>query len=67
MQTKYMCLDPHLDLGRGRRGETGLSLPVTYFTDHFNVVLLLWIFYVFFCLVFVMPLCSSVYLYLVVT
>ena len=34
---------------------------------HSKVVLLLWIFYVFFCLVFVMPLCVSVYFYLVVT
>ena len=33
-----------------------------------EAVLLLWIFYVFFfCLVFVMPLCTSVYLCLVVT
>ena len=32
-----------------------------------KTVLLLWIFYVFFCLVFAMPLCASVYLCLVVT
>ena len=42
--------------------------PVKYFTDSSKEVLLLWIFYVcFFCLVFVMPLCASVYLCLVVT
>ena len=44
-----------------------LSPPVKYFTDRFKAILLLWIFYVFFCLVFVMPLCASVYLCLVVT
>ena len=33
----------------------------------FKVVLLLWIFYVFFCLVFAMPLYASVYMCLVVT
>ena len=32
---------------------TGLSPPVKYFTDRYKAVLLLWIFYVFFCLVFV--------------
>ena len=32
-----------------------------------EAVLLLWIFYVFFCLVFAMPLCASVYMCLVVT
>ena len=32
--------------------QTGLSPPVKYFTDHSNAVLLLWIFYVFFCHVF---------------
>ena len=47
--------------------ETGLSPPVKYFTDRSKAVLLLWIFYVFFGLVFVMPLCASVYLCLVVT
>ena len=41
---------------RGWRRETGLSPPVKYFTGCSKVVLLLWIFYVFFCLVFAMPL-----------
>ena len=36
-----------------------------YFTDRSKAVLLLWIF--FFCLVFAMPLCASVYMCLVVT
>ena len=45
----------------------GLSHPVKYFTDHSKAVLLLWIFYMFFCLVFIMPLCASVYMCLVVT
>ena len=40
--------------------------PVKYFTDCSKAVLLFWFFYVF-CLVFVMPLCTSVYLCLVVT
>ena len=48
------------------RRETGLSPPVNYLTDRFKAVLLLWIFYVFFCLVFAMPLCASVYMCLVV-
>ena len=50
----------------GRR-VTGLSTPVKFFTDCFKAVLLLWIFYVFFCLAFAMPLCASVYMCLVVT
>ena len=37
------------------------------FTDRSKAVLLLWITYVFFCLMFVMPLCVSVYLCLVAT
>ena len=37
------------------------------FTDSSKAVLLLWIFYVFFCLVFVMSLCASVYMCFVVT
>ena len=40
----------------GWRRETGLSPPVKYFTDRSKAVLLLWIFYVCFCLVFAMPL-----------
>ena len=48
--------------------ETGISPPVKYFTDHSKAVLILCIFYVFFfCPVFAMPLCVSVYLCLVVT
>ena len=45
--------------------ETGLSPSVKYFTDRSKAVLLLWIF--FFCLVFAMPLCASVYMCLVDT
>ena len=44
-----------------------LSPPVKYFTDRSKAVLLLWIFYIFFCLVFTMPLYASVYMCLVVT
>ena len=44
-----------------------LSPPVKYFIDRSKVVLLLWIFYVYFCLVFAMPLCASVFMCLVVT
>ena len=40
--------------------ETGLSPPLKYFTDRSKAVLLLWILYVFFCLVFAMPLCAPV-------
>ena len=47
--------------------QPGLSSPEKYFTDRSKAVLLLWIFYVFFCLVFAMPLCASVYMCLVVT
>ena len=46
----------------GWRHEIGLSPPSKHFTDRSKAVLRLWIFYVFFCLVFVMPLCASVYL-----
>ena len=49
------------------RLKTGLSPPVKHFTDRSKVVLLLGIFYVFFCLSFAMPLCASVYACLVVT
>ena len=41
--------------------------PVKYFTDRPKAVLLMWIFYGFFCLSFAMPLCTSVYVCLVVT
>ena len=47
--------------------QTGLSSPVKYFTDLSKAVLLLWIFNVFFCLVFTMPLYTSDYMCLVVT
>ena len=43
------------------------SPPMKYFTDRSKAVRLLWIFYVYFCLVFAMPLCASVYMCLVVT
>ena len=36
-------------------------------TDRSKAVLLLWTIYVFFCFVFVMPLCASVYVCLMVT
>ena len=56
------------------KGEVGALLHVNrfkpsskYFTDRSKAVLLLWIFYVFFCLVFAMLLCASVYMCLVVT
>ena len=62
-----MCLDPHKNYWRGWRCETGLSPTVKYFIDSSKAVLLLWIFYVFFGLVFAMPLCASVYLCLLVT
>ena len=41
--------------------------PPVFFTDRSKAVLLLWIFYVFICLVFAMSLCASVYMCLVVT
>ena len=41
--------------------------PVKYFTDRSKAVLLLWIFYVMFCLVFAMSLCASVYMCFLVT
>ena len=49
------------------KGEVGLSPPVFFFTNRSKAVLLLWILYVFFCLVFAVPLCASVYMCLVVT
>ena len=62
-----LCHGPDQNEGRGRCRETGLNPPVKCFTDLSKAVLLLWIFYVFFCLVFAMPLCASVYMCLVVT
>ena len=47
------------------KDKEALSPPVKYFTDRSKAVLLLWIF--FFCLVFAMPLCASVYVCFVVT
>ena len=61
-----MCLDPHLISGCGWRRETGLTPPVKYSTDRIKAVLLYGSF-MFFCLVFAMPLCASVYMCLVVT
>ena len=46
--------------------EPFLGPQVNYFTDRSKAVLFL-IFYVYFCLLFVMPLCGSAYLCLVVT
>ena len=62
-----MCPGPQQNYGQGWCLETGLSPPVKYLTGRFKAVLLLWIFCVFFCLVFAMPLCASVYMCLVVT
>ena len=62
------CVLVHIRIkGEVGAGETGLSPPVKYFTDRSKAVLLLWIFYVLFCLVFVMSLCASVYMCFVVT
>ena len=44
----------------------GKIWPLKYFTDCSKAVLFVWIFYVF-CLVFVMPLCSTVNLCLAVS
>ena len=44
-----------------------LSPPIRYFTDRSKALVLLWIFYVFFCLVFAMHLYASAYMCLVVT
>ena len=41
--------------------------PVNYFTDRSKVVLLLWTFYGYFCLVFAIDMCASVYMCFVVT
>ena len=62
-----MCPGPDQNQGRGWRRETDLRPPVKYFTDRSKAVLLLWIFYVLFCLVFAMPLCASRYMCLVIT
>ena len=45
---------------------TGLSPPVKCFTDRSKTVLFCG-FFMFFCLVFALPLCASVYMCLVVT
>ena len=44
-----------------------LSPSVKCFSDRSKAILLLWVFFVFICLVFVMPLCASVYLCIEVT
>ena len=41
-----------------RRRETGLSLPLKYFTDRSKAELLLWIFYVFFSFLCLLCLCA---------
>ena len=46
----YLCVLIHIWFGVGFGGF------IKIFTDHSGVALLLWIFYVFFCRVFVMPL-----------
>ena len=62
-----MCLGPRLNwMGLVRRW-AGLGLPVKYFTGRSKAVLLLWVLCVFFCLVFVVRLCASIYVCLVVT
>ena len=77
MQTKYLCVLIHIWI----KGEVGAIKPDKalqyFFTDCSKAVLLLWIIYVFFCLiswsyslsifVFAMPLCVSVYICFVVT
>ena len=45
----------------------GLSPPVGCFAGRSMAVLLLWIFYVFFCLVFAVPFCASVCVCFLVT
>ena len=62
---KIMHSRPHFTLKSVVTKEEGIcykegSPPVKYFTDHSKAVLLLWIF---FCLVFAMPLCASVYMW----
>ena len=57
--------DVHHHLTRG--STENLSPPVKYFTDRSKAVLLLWIFYVFFCPAFAMSMCASVYMCFVVT
>ena len=64
-QTSMPCSTSELRVGW--RCETGLSPPVKYIYWPFQDGTSLWIIYVFFCLVFVMPLCASVYLCLMIT
>ena len=67
---KYVCIkgifklyyfngNIHLSNKGDLSHEPSLSPLVKYFTDRPKVVLLLWILYVFFCLVFAMHLCAS--------
>ena len=49
------------------RREAGLGPQVEYFADSSEAELLLWIFYVFFCLAFARPLSASANMCLVVT
>ena len=46
----------------GDESSEKVKAKVFFFSDRSKAVLLLWIFYVFFCLVFAMPLCASVYM-----
>ena len=62
-----MCPCPHQNKVRDWRREIGFSPQVKYLTDRSQAVLLMQIFYVFFSLVFDLPLCASVYLCFVVT
>ena len=67
MQTNiYVALSTFELRVRLARHEMGLRPPVKYFTDNSMAALLLWIIYIF-CLLFVLPVCASVYLCLVVT
>ena len=66
---KYLCVLIHIKIkgGVGAR-KTGLGHPrEKYYTDHSGAVLLLWIFCLFFCLVFAVPLYAYAYMCFVVT
>ena len=62
-----MFLDPHLNLGCGWRGETGLSSPVKYLPAIPRRYFFCGYLMFFFCLLFAMSLCASVNMCLVVT
>ena len=67
MQTKYICALIHIGIKAGLGPLNWLKPYSKLFYWPFQGGLLLLIFYVFFCLVFAMPLCASVYLCFVVT